>query len=179
LQPFFEAATFFTGNQFDLPHFHHPEEKKQPLNPGIMLKKSAFFILLAILSFSPVTSAISAELQQGGTQEADTTAQEADTTAWETTEEVSVDLSTPGASLKTHLYFLHPENYEPDQAAQAFLHPELTLEEARDAAIKLKQILDGRGYAIDPDEAPEILTIQIPCTMNTGTPRPIICRKYT
>ncbi len=120
-----------------------------------MLKKSAFFILLAILSFSPVTSAISAELQQGGTQEADTTAQEADTTAWETTEEVSVDLSTPGASLKTHLYFLHPENYEPDQAAQAFLHPELTLEEARDAAIKLKQVLDGRGYAIDVDAAPE------------------------
>lgn len=68
---------------------------------------------------------------------------------WQAAEEVQVDLSTPRATLLTHLHFLQPGTYEPDKAAQAFLHPEFTLEEARDFAVRMKQVFDGRGYYID------------------------------
>ncbi len=68
--------------------------------------------------------------------------------------EVAVNLSSPYHSLLTHLHFLQPDSYEPEKAAQVFLHPELTLEEARDYAIRLKQVFDGRGYMIDLEVAP-------------------------
>lgn len=70
-------------------------------------------------------------------------------------EEVRVNLSTPRNTLQTHLHFLQPGTYEPDKAAQAFFHPELDLEHARDYAIKLKQVLDGRGYLINIELAPK------------------------
>ncbi len=69
-------------------------------------------------------------------------------------DEARVSLRTPQEAIRTHLQFLQPGSYEPDKAAQAFFHPEMTLEQAREYAIKLKQVLDGRGYFINVDQAP-------------------------
>lgn len=66
-----------------------------------------------------------------------------------------VNLSSPYHSIRTHLDFLEAENYYPDSAARAFLYPGVDLEQAREAAIKFKQILDGRGYLIDPERIPQ------------------------
>lgn len=68
--------------------------------------------------------------------------------------EVKVSLSTPRDALRTHLHFLQPGTYEPEKAAQALFHPELDLETSRNYAIKLKQILDGRGHFINLDLVP-------------------------
>ena len=69
-------------------------------------------------------------------------------------ETVSVNLSTPFHSIRTHLYFLQPRSYEPDKAAQVFMHPDLRVEVARDLAIRLKQVFDGKGFFIDLNDAP-------------------------
>ena len=69
-------------------------------------------------------------------------------------ETVSVNLSTPFHAIKTHLYFLQPESYDPDKAAQVFMHPAILLEEARGYAINLKQVFDGKGYYVDLQAAP-------------------------
>lgn len=66
-----------------------------------------------------------------------------------------VDLSTPYHSIRTHLHFLQPDSYEPEKAARAFLHPQLSPDKARSAAIKLKQVLDGKGYFINIEAAPK------------------------
>ncbi len=70
------------------------------------------------------------------------------------TTQAGVNLNTPYHALNTHLHFLLPEHYDPDKSAQAFMHPELSLEEASGAAIKLKQVFDGRGYLIELEAAP-------------------------
>ncbi len=69
-------------------------------------------------------------------------------------EEVQVNISTPYHTLRTHLHFLQPDSYDEEKAARAFLHPELDPEEAREAAVKLKQVFDGKGYYIEVDDAP-------------------------
>ncbi len=69
-------------------------------------------------------------------------------------EEVQPNLSTPYHAVQTHLHFLQPDSYDEEKAAQAFMHPELDPEEAQEAAVKLKQVFDGRGYYIDVDAAP-------------------------
>ncbi len=69
-------------------------------------------------------------------------------------EAVEVNLSTPYHAVRTHLHFLQPGSYEPNKAAQAFLHPELSIETASEAAIRLKQVFDGKGYFVDLDVAP-------------------------
>ncbi len=71
------------------------------------------------------------------------------------TEQESADLSTPRRALHTHLYFLQPQSYEPHKAAQAFRHPGVSLEEAAESAIRLKQVFDGRGLFIDVEGAPD------------------------
>ncbi|MEE4177480.1 MAG: mechanosensitive ion channel family protein [Bacteroides sp.] len=73
----------------------------------------------------------------------------------EANQEASVNLSSPYHSIRTHLDFLEAENYYPDSAARAFMYPGVKPEQAREAAIKLKQILDGRGYLIDPEQIPQ------------------------
>lgn len=65
------------------------------------------------------------------------------------------DLSSPYRSLWTHLHFLQGDSYKPEEAAKAFLHNTVSAEEAREAAIKLKQIYDGRGYYIDLGRVPD------------------------
>ena len=45
-----------------------------------------------------------------------------------------------------HLYYLQKDSYKPEMAARSF---DLPAEEAEKMAIKLKQILDGKGYYLD------------------------------
>jgi len=68
--------------------------------------------------------------------------------------DVRVNVRTPFHTLQTHLYFLQPGSYDADKAAEAFMHPELSREEARDFAVRMKQVFDGKGYYIDLDAAP-------------------------
>ncbi|MEL7002968.1 MAG: mechanosensitive ion channel family protein [Bacteroidota bacterium] len=63
-------------------------------------------------------------------------------------------LTTPYNTIVTHLSFLQDKNYFPSIAAQSFDPQKVGREDAIDMAIKVKQILDGRGIYIDPDDLP-------------------------
>ncbi|MEQ8904009.1 mechanosensitive ion channel family protein [Ekhidna sp.] len=63
-----------------------------------------------------------------------------------------VDLSTPRASVKTFLENLQPENRNDSLAALPFKTKERSQNEAENAAIKFKRVLDGRGIYIYLDE---------------------------
>jgi len=67
-------------------------------------------------------------------------------------EEVKVDLNNPNSSIYTHLYFLQSDSYEPEKAATTIYGYEG--EEAERIAIKIKQILDGKGLRVDFSEVP-------------------------
>ncbi len=66
--------------------------------------------------------------------------------------EVTVDLSSPKATVYTHMYFLESDNYEPKKAAQTIQGFEGN--EAIQQAIKLKRILDGKGLKVDFTKIP-------------------------
>ncbi|MFD1293395.1 mechanosensitive ion channel family protein [Lutibacter holmesii] len=65
---------------------------------------------------------------------------------------VEVDLSNPNSTIYTHLYFLQSNSYEPAKAATTIYGFEG--EEAENIAIKLKQILDGKGLKVDFSKVP-------------------------
>jgi MscS family membrane protein len=67
---------------------------------------------------------------------------------------VEMDLSTPYHTIVTHLGFLQEDNFEPEKAAQAFLHTGVSIEEAIDVAIQLKQVYDGKGIYINVEDLP-------------------------
>ena len=68
-------------------------------------------------------------------------------------EKVKVDLSSPNSTIYTHLYFLQPDSYEPDKAAKVIYGYES--DEAQKIAIKIKQILDGKGLRVDFSKVPK------------------------
>lgn len=76
---------------------------------------------------------------------------EADT---ESSEVARHDLSSPYSAMYTHLYFLQNDSFFPEIAARAFLQPGINEEEAMEAAVKLKQVFDGRGYYIQMASLP-------------------------
>lgn len=61
--------------------------------------------------------------------------------------EINVDLSSPRGTVYTHLYFLQEDSFDSKKAAQTIYG--LQEEDAEKSAIKLKQILDGRGLLVD------------------------------
>lgn len=63
-----------------------------------------------------------------------------------------VNLKNPKATVYTHLHFLQSESYQPEKAAET-IFPNST-EKPTNAAIKLKQILDGKGLFVDFNEVP-------------------------
>jgi MscS family membrane protein len=67
---------------------------------------------------------------------------------------LQVALGNPYQAIFTHLNNLQDNNFNPGLAGEAFLQPGISREEAREAAIKLKHILDGEGIYIDLDEVP-------------------------
>ena len=64
-----------------------------------------------------------------------------------------VDLSSPNATIYTHIYFLMPDSYNVDKSAAAFYG--IPREEARQKAIDLKEILDGNGLRVDFTKVPK------------------------
>ena len=62
-------------------------------------------------------------------------------------ETVDVNLSNPKATIYTHLYFLQPDSYQPEKAAKTIVPN--SVNDPKKAAIRLKQILDGKGLFVD------------------------------
>lgn len=67
------------------------------------------------------------------------------------------NLTTPYQTVLTHLKFLQEENYHPEIAAKT-LNPQEVIneEQAENLAVKLKQVLDGRGIYIELDDIPNV-----------------------
>ncbi len=63
-----------------------------------------------------------------------------------------VDLSSPNATIYTHLHFLQPDSYAPNLAAKT-IH-DLSKKEAAEKAIRLKKILDGKGLLVNFNKVP-------------------------
>lgn len=79
------------------------------------------------------------------------------TSVCQATLEPKPDLSNPQSTVFTHLYFLQEDSYQPEKSALAIYGEGLSLEKKKEVAIKIKQILDGKGIFVDinllPDEA--------------------------
>ena len=71
----------------------------------------------------------------------------------QSTEAPEVNLRSPYNTIYIHLYYLQPDSYEPDKAAQALYGVSDSLK-ATELAIKLKQILDGKGLYVRPNLLP-------------------------
>ncbi len=67
-------------------------------------------------------------------------------------ENVKIDLSSPNATIYTHLYFLQSDSYAPEKAAKTIQG--LSEEEAIKKAIKIKRSLDGKGLFVDFSKIP-------------------------
>lgn len=65
---------------------------------------------------------------------------------------VKVDLSNPNATIHTHLYFLNSNSYEPEKAAAVIYGYDSM--EAKEIAVKLKEILDTKGLKVDFSKVP-------------------------
>jgi MscS family membrane protein len=65
---------------------------------------------------------------------------------------IRVDISNPHATVYTHLYFLQSDSFEPEKAAKTILG--LSEELAIKKAIKIKQVLDGKGLYVDVNRIP-------------------------
>ena len=68
-------------------------------------------------------------------------------------ETTDVNLMNPNATIYTHLYFLQSDSYQPDKAAKTILPNSIS--DPKSAAIKLKQILDGKGLLVDFKSIPK------------------------
>ena len=66
---------------------------------------------------------------------------------------VQIDLSSPRATVYTHLYFLQEESFDSKKSGRTFYG--IKGDQAENSAIKLKQILDGKGLRVDIDLLPE------------------------
>ncbi len=62
------------------------------------------------------------------------------------------DLSTPRGTVYTHLENLNPEHYHPEISAKTFYG--LATEAAREKAVKLKYVYEGKGLTIDYSSVP-------------------------
>jgi MscS family membrane protein len=65
---------------------------------------------------------------------------------------VKVDLSNPNATIYTHLYFLQADSFHPEKSATTIYGYEGL--EAEEIAIKIKQVLDGKGLRVDFNKIP-------------------------
>jgi len=67
----------------------------------------------------------------------------------------TVSLTSPYQTVYTHLNNLQDNNFNPELAAKAFEQPGINLYDAKDAAVKLKHVLDGEGIYIEMDDIPK------------------------
>ncbi|GIV39401.1 MAG: hypothetical protein KatS3mg033_1201 [Thermonema sp.] len=69
-------------------------------------------------------------------------------------QEDSLRLFSPFETIRTHLEYLQPDNYDPDKAAQTLDAAGLSPEQKRRLVIQLIQIYDGRGLYVDLEAIP-------------------------
>lgn len=69
-----------------------------------------------------------------------------------------VDISSPYKAIRTHLSYLQVDNYNDSIASIPFEPNRRGLKNAKQYAIKLKQVLDGNGIYIYMDEVPKSLS---------------------
>ncbi len=81
-------------------------------------------------------------------------------------ESVDVNLSSPNATIYTHLYFLQPDSYQIEKASKVIL-PNATLD-AEKAVVMLKQILDGRGLFVNFNNIPKSTNYKDSLANNTA-----------
>ncbi len=65
---------------------------------------------------------------------------------------IKFGLKTPLSTIYTHLYYLQPDTYNEAKAAQAL---NADPKEAKDLAVELKQVLDGKGLYVDISTLPQ------------------------
>jgi MscS family membrane protein len=84
-------------------------------------------------------------------------AQQPDSTQTRQTEEEDrpYSLLSPKGAITRHLHFLQPATYHPDSAIQALRPGDRDSARQMELAIQLKQIYDGLGVYIDPEELPD------------------------
>ncbi len=63
-------------------------------------------------------------------------------------------LASPGQSVRTHLDYLQDEKYNDSIASTPFISTKVSPSEALIAAIRWKQVLDGKGIYVETDEIP-------------------------
>jgi len=63
-------------------------------------------------------------------------------------------LQTPYTTLRTHLYYLQHDSYEPEIAARV-IPPSVSIDRSEQLAIQLKQILDGKGLYLRLNMVPQ------------------------
>ncbi len=68
-------------------------------------------------------------------------------------EEVKVDLSSPKATLYTHLYFLEKDHFEPVKSAETI--KDVDKSKAIEIILKIKEIYEGRGLKMDFKTVPD------------------------
>lgn len=125
--------------------FKHPAGFR-PIRNEQGIIKAILPLLLAVLLISGALQ-VQGQTTQGETIPAGTAVPgEADTPAH--------DLSSPYTAIYTHLFFLQNDSYQPEVAARSFMHPGISQEEGMEAAIRLKQVYDGRGYYIQMASIP-------------------------
>ena len=62
-------------------------------------------------------------------------------------------LNDPYNTVLIHLYYLQPETYEEEKAAESF-NPSLDLEQRKELAVQLKHVLDGKGLYVRLGQIP-------------------------
>lgn len=66
----------------------------------------------------------------------------------------TVNLSTPYNSVVNHLKYLQDDNFNPEMSAKSLSGKEIEPKELQLLSIKLKQVYDGKGVYINPDDLP-------------------------
>ena len=66
-----------------------------------------------------------------------------------------LNISSPYRAVFTHLFYLQEENYQLDMSAQVFAPNKIGIKKAKELAVKLKHVYDGKGYYIEMDELPK------------------------
>lgn len=86
---------------------------------------------------------------------------------------IKLSLNNPLGVVYTHLYYLQPDSYDAEKAASAI--NEEDPKKAEDLAVKLKQVLDGKGLYVDMGIIPQEANYT---DSTTGKHRYILFEKY-
>ena len=70
----------------------------------------------------------------------------------QTNDTIRLDLSSPYQTITAHLRYLQPDRFEPQVAALTIHSSIADAAERERLVVQIKQIMDGQGIFIDPDD---------------------------